>query len=92
MKGHIIFPQYPLLTPLILLGVFFFSLYINMHSLPKSIAIAKDLHFSAFSFFFCRYCLSSSNKAVAALLCSLYPHFPISSSDNRSVANLSSSY
>uniref|UniRef100_A0A671LZY7 Uncharacterized protein n=1 Tax=Sinocyclocheilus anshuiensis TaxID=1608454 RepID=A0A671LZY7_9TELE len=30
-----------------------------------------------------RYTLSTSNSAIAALLCSLYPHFPAHSTDNR---------
>ncbi|MEQ2262531.1 Anaphase-promoting complex subunit 1, partial [Xenotaenia resolanae] len=30
-----------------------------------------------------RYTLSSSNSAIAALLCALYPHFPAHSTDNR---------
>lgn len=30
-----------------------------------------------------RYTLSTSNSAIAALLCALYPHFPAHSSDNR---------
>lgn len=34
---------------------------------------------------FCfRYALSTSNSAIAALLCALYPHFPAHSTDNRS--------
>lgn len=33
---------------------------------------------------FCfRYTLSTSNSAIAALLCALYPHFPAHSTDNR---------
>lgn len=33
---------------------------------------------------FCfRYALSTSNSAIAALLCALYPHFPAHSTDNR---------
>lgn len=30
-----------------------------------------------------RYTLSTSNSAIAALLCALYPHFPVHSTDNR---------
>lgn len=30
-----------------------------------------------------RYSLSRSNKAIAALVCALYPKFPNSSTDNR---------
>ena len=30
-----------------------------------------------------RYTLSTSNSAIAALLCALYPHFPAHSTDNR---------
>uniref|UniRef100_A0A8C8SQU8 Anaphase-promoting complex subunit 1 n=1 Tax=Pelusios castaneus TaxID=367368 RepID=A0A8C8SQU8_9SAUR len=30
-----------------------------------------------------RYSLSTSNSSIAALLCALYPHFPVHSSDNR---------
>ncbi|XP_043916095.1 anaphase-promoting complex subunit 1 [Protopterus annectens] len=30
-----------------------------------------------------RYSLSTSNSAIAALLCALYPHFPVNSTDNR---------
>ena len=36
----------------------------------------------------CRYCLSQSNKAIAALMCALYPHFPATSTDNRSQPKL----
>ena len=32
---------------------------------------------------FCRYTLCTSGPAVAALVCALYPKFPISSTDNR---------
>lgn len=33
--------------------------------------------------FFNRYSLSTSNSSIAALLCALYPHFPVHSTDNR---------
>lgn len=40
--------------------------------------------FSSFMMSSCfRYTLSTSNSAIAALLCALYPHFPAHSTDNR---------
>jgi anaphase-promoting complex subunit 1 len=30
-----------------------------------------------------RYTLSTSNRAIGALVCALYPHFPITPTDNR---------
>lgn len=43
-------------------------------------SIQKNLYFI---FFTARYTLSTSNSAIAALLCALYPHFPAHSTDNR---------
>lgn len=40
-----------------------------------------------FLFFNARYTLSTSNSAIAALLCALYPHFPAHSTDNRWAAH-----
>ena len=34
-----------------------------------------------------RYCLSTGNKAIAGLLCAVFPHFPINSTDNRYICN-----
>lgn len=39
--------------------------------------------YDVFMLFNVRYNLSTSNSAIAALLCALYPHFPAHSTDNR---------
>uniref|UniRef100_A0A8C6KZA4 Anaphase promoting complex subunit 1 n=1 Tax=Nothobranchius furzeri TaxID=105023 RepID=A0A8C6KZA4_NOTFU len=46
-------------------------------------AVRASLFLMMFIFLPIRYTISTSNSAIAALLCALYPHFPAHSTDNR---------
>lgn len=52
----------------------------DMTGIAECVSFLRDDIFACF-----RYTLSSSGPAIAALVCALYPKFPISSTDNRFV-------
>ncbi len=60
----------------------------ELNDVRVSVCERKNRERNVFSVFvimlsYVRYTLSTSNSAIAALLCALYPHFPAHSTDNR---------